>query len=68
MFRVFCGPSLRYTTRPLFQGQNHIDQLEVVYRICGTPTHDNWPGHAELPWYSLFRPPKFIDRSLRTHI
>ena len=41
---------------------------QVIYKICGTPTHDNWPGHTEMPWYSMFRPPKFIDRSLRQHI
>ena len=23
--------------RPLFQGQNHIDQLEVIFKLCGSP-------------------------------
>jgi serine/threonine protein kinase len=54
--------------RPLFTGQNHIDQLDVIFKLCGTPTHVNWPSHADLPWYKMFKPQHMIDRCLREHL
>lgn len=31
---------------PIFPGQNDIDQLYRVLALRGTPTEQNWPGHA----------------------
>jgi serine/threonine-protein kinase BUR1 len=36
--------------------------------LAGTPTPENWPEHDQLPWFGLFKPPKFIDRTLTQHL
>jgi cyclin-dependent kinase 12/13 len=68
MWSVGCILAEMIEGRPLFQGQNHIDQLEVIFTLCGTPTHENWPSHTELPWFEMFKPPHMIDRCLRQHL
>ena len=68
MWSVGCILAEMIQGRPLFCGQNHIDQLEVIFKLCGTPTHVNWPAHADLPWYKMFKPQHMIDRSLREHL
>lgn len=32
-----------------FQGETDIDQLALVIKSLGTPSEENWPGHAQLP-------------------
>jgi serine/threonine protein kinase len=36
--------------RPLFPGRNEVDQLTLIYNVCGTPTPETWPGIEKLPW------------------
>lgn len=36
--------------KPLLQGKTEIDQLELIFRLCGTPTEENWPGVSKLPF------------------
>lgn len=45
-----------FTTKPVFQGNDEIHQLEVIYSVLGTPTETNWPAAKDLPWYELVRP------------
>ena len=68
MWSVGCILAEMIQGRPLFCGQNHIDQLEVIFKLCGTPTHVNWPSHADLPWYKMFKPQHMTDRCLREHL
>eukprot|EP01044_Picomonas_judraskeda_P027964 COSAG03_NODE_9096_length_746_cov_1.180835_2_plen_115_part_00 len=68
MWSVGCILAEMIQGRPLFCGQNHIHQLEVIFKLCGTPTHVNWPSHADLPWYKMFKPQHMTDRSLREHL
>jgi len=37
--------------RPLFPGQNDMDQLSRVLHVLGTPTLESWPGVRKLPDY-----------------
>jgi cell cycle related kinase len=37
--------------RPLFPGQNDMDQLSRVLHVLGTPTLESWPKVGELPDY-----------------
>ncbi|KAK4689342.1 CTD kinase subunit alpha, partial [Tremellales sp. Uapishka_1] len=55
MLELFVG-------RPVFQGQDDINQLEVIYNIMGTPKEDVWPEVKNLPWYELVKP-KVIQES-----
>ncbi|KAK0468404.1 Pkinase-domain-containing protein [Desarmillaria tabescens] len=45
-----------FTKKPVFQGNDEIHQLDVIYRILGTPTQDRWPDIISLPWYELVKP------------
>lgn len=54
-----------YTKKPVFQGNDEIDQLDVVYKIIGTPSRERWPGVANLPWYELVKPQDAIPNRFR---
>ena len=43
------------TKRPLFPGDSEIDQLFKIFRQCGTPNEDMWPGVTQLQdWNASF--------------
>jgi CTD kinase subunit alpha len=44
-----------FTKKPVFQGTDEIHQLDVIYRVLGTPTPERWPGVTTTPWYDLKR-------------
>lgn len=54
-----------FTKRPVFQGQDEIHQLDVIYKIMGTPSPAGWPNLENLPWYELVKPKKEIQSSFR---
>lgn len=54
-----------FTTKPVFQGSDEINQLEVIYSILGTPSASQWPGMTELPWYELVRPKEAMASRFR---
>ena len=54
-----------FTKKPIFQGNDEIHQLEVIYKILGTPDSSRWPGVVELPWYELVRPKEVIPNRFR---
>ncbi len=58
MLELFCK-------KPVFQGNDEINQLEVVYRFLGTPTVECWPGLVHMPWYELVRPRDEIRNRFR---
>ena len=45
-----------FTTKPVFQGDNEVHQLEIIYKILGAPSEADWPGLNQLPWFELVRP------------
>lgn len=40
------------TRHPLFPGKNELDELDLIFKLCGTPTEATWPNVTRLPWYS----------------
>lgn len=58
MLELFCK-------KPVFQGNDEINQLEVIYRIMGTPTVECWPGLIHMPWYELVKPKDMIRNRFR---
>ncbi|KAI5480696.1 cyclin-dependent protein kinase [Pseudohyphozyma bogoriensis] len=54
-----------FTQRPVFQGLDEIHQLEVIFKVTGTPSVDTWPGVEDLPWYELVKPKAAIESVLR---
>ncbi|KAJ9124863.1 hypothetical protein QFC24_002792 [Naganishia onofrii] len=49
-----------FVRKPVFQGNDEIHQLEVIYEIMGTPTEEEWPGLANMPWYELVKPKEVL--------
>ncbi|KAL1914394.1 uncharacterized protein VTP21DRAFT_8912 [Calcarisporiella thermophila] len=35
--------------KPLFPGSTVMEQLERIFRLCGSPTDETWPGWRDLP-------------------
>ena len=54
-----------FTKKPIFQGNDEIHQLDVIYRIIGTPTPERWPDVTNLPWYELVKPREVIPNHFR---
>ncbi|KAJ9114564.1 hypothetical protein QFC20_001438 [Naganishia adeliensis] len=49
-----------FVRKPVFQGNGEIHQLEAIYEIMGTPTEEEWPGLASMPWYELVKPKEML--------
>ncbi|KAG8816049.1 kinase subunit of RNA polymerase II carboxy-terminal domain kinase I [Serendipita sp. 399] len=45
-----------FVKKPIFQGGDEIHQLDVIFRIMGSPTPAQWPSLPNLPWYELVKP------------
>jgi CTD kinase subunit alpha len=54
-----------FTKKPVFQGNDEIHQLDVIYRILGTPSTERWQGLTALPWYELVKPKDVIHGHFR---
>jgi len=54
-----------FTRRPLFQGQREDEQLEVISRLCGSPTPAVWPDVIHLPLFATLKQKKTHRRRLR---
>ncbi|KAG8957454.1 kinase subunit of RNA polymerase II carboxy-terminal domain kinase I [Tulasnella sp. 419] len=55
-----------YTKKPIFQGNDEIHQLDVIYKIMGTPTPEVWPSFSDMPWYELVKPTEFHKNHFRS--
>ncbi|XP_014254180.1 cyclin-dependent kinase 12 isoform X2 [Cimex lectularius] len=62
-----CGCILGelFLKKPLFQQSNEMMQLEIISRLCGTPTPAVWPLVIELPLWHLLKSKKIHRRRLR---
>ncbi|KAK1442843.1 protein kinase-like protein [Babesia gibsoni] len=49
IWSVGCIFAELVTGKPLFMGTNDVDTLDKIFRLCGSPTKENWPGYTELP-------------------
>jgi serine/threonine protein kinase len=62
-----CGCILGelFQRRPLFQAQREDDQLEMISRLCGSPTPAVWPDVIHLPLFNTLKQKKSYRRKLR---
>jgi CTD kinase subunit alpha len=65
MWSAGCIMLELFTKKPVFQGNDEIHQLDVVYKILGTPVPERWPGVTDLPWYELVKPREVIHDRFR---
>lgn len=52
----------------LFRGDVESRQLELIYRLCGTPDKTIWPGVESMKNYHDLAPKDTYKRMIRTHI
>ncbi|KAF5369926.1 hypothetical protein D9758_001012 [Tetrapyrgos nigripes] len=65
MWSAGCIMLELFTKKPVFQGNDEISQLDVIYRIIGTPTHERWSDAASMPWYELVKPKDHVPNHFR---
>ncbi|ESK96034.1 protein kinase [Moniliophthora roreri MCA 2997] len=65
MWSAGCIMLELFTKKPVFQGNDEISQLDVIYRIIGTPDRERWAEVANLPWYELVRPKDIVPNHFR---
>jgi cyclin-dependent kinase 12/13 len=54
--------------KAIFPGKNEVDQLDTIFKLCGSPTEDSWPGYTTLPWYTLIsKSLRYYPRTIRDH-
>ncbi|WWC91563.1 uncharacterized protein L201_006509 [Kwoniella dendrophila CBS 6074] len=66
MWSAGCITLEIFLTKPIFQGTDEINQLEVIYNIMGTPKESQWPGVKDLPWYELVKPKNVIESKFKS--
>ncbi|KAJ1723421.1 kinase subunit of RNA polymerase II carboxy-terminal domain kinase I [Coemansia erecta] len=54
-----------FMKKPIFQGQNDIDQLEQIFKILGTPSPSIWESFSKLPWACYMTPNTRYSENLR---
>ena len=42
--------------RPVLQGQNEVEQIALIFELCGAPTRQTWPEVERLPLWEVFDP------------
>jgi len=52
--------------RAIFPGKDEVRQLDIIFRLCGSPAQEDWPGYDELPWSAIV-PKARYKRRLREH-
>lgn len=62
-----CGCILGelFIKRPLFQANTEMVQLDLISRVCGTPTPAVWPEVIRLPLFNTYKPRKQFPRRIR---
>ena len=52
---------------PAFQAKKEFDQLDVIWKVCGTPTEENWPTHTSIKlWNNPYVPKHSCSASMST--
>lgn len=65
MWGIGCLLVELFTKRAIFQAQDEIQQLHVIFEIMGTPTFEEWPKIDNLPWYEMVKPKDFYKATFK---
>ena len=68
MWSIGCVFAELLIGEPIFRGNNEKEQIEQIYKICGTPNDLSWQGFSLLPNYSSYIPRTSYESSLRIEI
>uniref|UniRef100_A0A3P8W9E1 cyclin-dependent kinase n=1 Tax=Cynoglossus semilaevis TaxID=244447 RepID=A0A3P8W9E1_CYNSE len=53
--------------RPLFPGSTVEDELQLIFRLLGTPTEDSWPGISSVDEFKTYKFSKYKTQPLINH-
>ncbi|KAG5666400.1 hypothetical protein PVAND_014429 [Polypedilum vanderplanki] len=65
IWSVGCILGELFAKKTLFQGSSEPLQLEIISRLCGSPTPAVWPSVIKLPHFNSLQPKKQYRRRLR---
>lgn len=65
IWSVGCILGELFTKKPIFPALQEIGQLELISRICGTPTPAVWPDVIHLPHFHTMKPKKQYRRRVK---
>ncbi|ACO68406.1 predicted protein [Micromonas commoda] len=51
--------------KPILPVRDEVEQLDLIFKLCGSPVADEWPEYRELPWSKKYTKQKPFQR--RTH-
>lgn len=55
MWSVGCIMAELLSRRPLFPGTSELEQLNLIFKLLGTPNERSWPGFDRLPHCETFK-------------
>ncbi|EDO46173.1 predicted protein [Nematostella vectensis] len=65
IWSVGCILAELFTKKPIFPAYQEIGQLELISRVCGTPTPAVWPSIINLPHFHSIKPKRQYRRRIR---
>ncbi|KAJ3515115.1 hypothetical protein NLJ89_g1965 [Agrocybe chaxingu] len=65
MWSAGCIMLELFTKKPVFQGVDEIHQVEVIFKLLGSPTPRRWPDVMNLPWFELVKPQQVLPNRFR---
>jgi cell division cycle 2-like protein len=55
VWSVGCIFAELLTKDPLFPGDNEFEQIDLIFKLLGSPTVEDWPEYPQLPHVKSFR-------------
>lgn len=52
---------------PLFKGNTELEQIDNIFKLCGTPDEQSWPSVKKLPDWEKFQPKQKYKPSFEQH-
>jgi cyclin-dependent kinase 12/13 len=66
IWSVGCLLAELLTKRPLFPGKDESNQIDLIFRVCGSPNETVWPGWSQLGLASMIKVDNYsVSSSLR---
>lgn len=65
MWSIGCILGELLTRKPLFCGDDEVNQLRLIYAFCGTPDETTWPAVTKLPRYAFMKPSERLEPVIR---
>jgi cyclin-dependent kinase 12/13 len=59
IWSVGCLLAELLTTKPLFPGKDEANQIDLIFKICGAPSEQVWPGWSKLALSSMVKVDKY---------